>query len=152
MVDETLIQTWQSRVGQKIGSSDWLTIDQDRINAFADTTNDHQVIHVDPDADATKALGGTIAHGFLSLSLLSYLNSSLTRPLNGQRTVLNYGLNKVRFLSPVPTGAAVRSHVTVLSAEVKPKGVLVTFNTEMEIRDHDTPALVAEQLALVVDA
>ena len=119
--------------------------------AFADTTNDHQVIHIDPDAEATKALGGTIAHGFLSLSLLSYLNASLTRPLNGQRTVLNYGLNKVRFLSPVPTGASVRSHVTVVSAEAKPKGVLVTFNTEMEIRDHDTPALVAEQLALVID-
>lgn len=151
MADEPLLQIWQSRVGQKIGSSEWLTIDQDRINAFADTTNDHQVIHVEPDAEATKALGGTIAHGFLSLSLLSYLNASLTRPLNGQRTVLNYGLNKVRFLSPVPTGAAVRSHVTVLSAEAKPKGVLVTFNTEMEIRDHDTPALVAEQLALVID-
>ncbi len=152
MVEQTLIQTWQSRVGEKIGTSDWLTIDQDRINAFADTTNDHQVIHIDPDADATKALGGTIAHGFLSLSLLSYLNGGLTRPLNGNRTVLNYGLNKVRFLSPVATGSDVRSHLSVVAAEAKPKGVLVTFNSEIEIRDHDTPALVAEQLALVIDS
>ncbi len=152
MVEQTLIQTWQSRVGEKIGTSDWLTIDQDRINAFADTTNDHQVIHIDPDADATKALGGTIAHGFLSLSLLSYLNGSLTRALNGNRTVLNYGLNKVRFLSPVATGSDVRSHLSVVAAEAKPKGVLVTFNSEIEIRDHDTPALVAEQLALVIDS
>lgn len=152
MVDQTLIQTWQSRVGEKIGSSEWLTIDQDRINAFADTTKDHQVIHIDPEADATKALGGTIAHGFLTLSLLSYLNATLTRPLNGNRTVLNYGLNKVRFLSPVPTGSDVRSHLSVVAADAKPKGVLVTFNSEIEIRNHDTPALVAEQLALVVDS
>ena len=152
MVDETLIQTWQSRIGEKIGTSDWLTIDQDRINAFADTTLDHQVIHIDPDAEATKALGGTIAHGFLTLSLLSYLNGNLTRPLNGNRTVLNYGLNKVRFLSPVPTGADIRSHLSVVAVDAKPKGVLVTFNSEIEIRNHDTPALVAEQLAMVVDS
>jgi len=152
MVDQTLLQTWQSRVGEKVGTSEWLTIDQDRINAFADTTKDHQVIHIDPDAIATKALGGTIAHGFLTLSLLSYLNASLTRPLNGDRTVLNYGLNKVRFLNPVPTGSDVRSHLSVVAAEEKPKGVLVTFNSEIEIRNHDTPALVAEQLALVIDS
>ena len=152
MVDGTLIQTWQSRMGEKIGTSDWLTIDQNRINAFADTTLDHQVIHIDPDADATRALGGTIAHGFLTLSLLSYLNGNLTQALNGNRTVLNYGLNKVRFLSPVPTGADIRSHLSVVAAETKPRGVLVTFNSEIEIRNHDTPALVAEQLALVVDS
>ncbi len=151
MSEQTLIQTWQSRVGKKVGTSDWLTIDQDRIDAFADTTEDHQVIHIDPDADATKALGGTIAHGFLSLSLLSYMNASLTRPLNGDRTVLNYGLNKVRFLSPVASGSDVRSHLSVVAAQAKPKGVLVTFNAEIEIRDQKTPALVAEQLALVID-
>jgi len=152
VTEQTLIQIWQSRVGKKVGTSEWLTIDQDRINAFADTTKDHQVIHIDPDADATKALGGTIAHGFLSLSLLSYLNATLTRPLNGNRTVLNYGLNKVRFLNPVPTGSDVRSHLSVVAADEKPKGVLVTFNSEIEIRNHDTPALVAEQLALVIDS
>jgi len=152
MTEQTLLQMWQSRVGEKIGSSDWLTIDQDRINAFADTTKDHQVIHIDPDADATKALGGTIAHGFLSLSLLSYLNAGLTRPLNGNRTVLNYGLNRVRFLNPVSTGAEIRSHLSVISAEPKSKGVLITYKAEVEIRNHDKPALIAEQLALVVDS
>ena len=152
MAEQTLLQIWQTRVGEKIGTSDWLTIDQDRINAFADTTKDHQVIHIDPDADATKALGGTIAHGFLSLSLLSHLNAGLTRPLNGDRTVLNYGLNKVRFLNPVPTNADIRSHLSVVAAEAKSKGVLITYKAEVEIRNHDKPALIAEQLALVLDS
>jgi len=152
MTEQTLLQIWQSRVGEKIGTTDWLTIDQKRIDAFADTTNDHQVIHIDPDAAATKAIGGTIAHGFLSLSLLSYWNEGLTKPLNGNRTVLNYGLNRVRFLNPVPSGAKVRSHLNVLAAVAKPKGVLITFNTEVEIQDHDTPALIAEFLTLVIDS
>ena len=152
MAEQTLLQNWQSRVGRKVGTSDWLTIDQHRINAFADATIDHQEIHIDPDAMATKALGSTIAHGFLSLSLLSHLNTGLIKPLNGDRTVLNYGLNRVRFLNPVATGADVRSHLSVVAASAKQKGVLITFNAEVEIKDRDTPALIAELLILVIDS
>ncbi len=150
MSDSELLEQWQQRVDKKLGTSDWLTIDQQRINDFADTTIDHQVIHIDPQAPATQALGGTIAHGFLTLSLLSYLNAQLTRPLNGGRTVLNYGLNRVRFLTPVASGSDVRLHMTVTAAEEKKQGVLVTFSSEVEIRDADKPALIAEQLALIL--
>ncbi|OED35552.1 hypothetical protein AB833_30545 [Chromatiales bacterium (ex Bugula neritina AB1)] len=150
MGDHALLEKWQQRVDSKLGTTDWLTIDQQRIDNFADTTLDHQVIHVDPEAPATKELGGTIAHGFLTLSMLSYLGAQLTRPLNENRTVLNYGLNRVRFLTPVASGSRVRLHMTVKSVEEKPRGVLITYSSEVEIDGAVKPALMAEQLALIL--
>ncbi len=152
MSTNILLQQWQDRLGEQLGTTDWMTIDQNRIDAFADTTNDHQVIHVDPQAAPTIALGGTIAHGFLTLSLLSYLSAQLTQPLTGDRTVLNYGLNKVRFLTPVASGSDIRLHMHLKTAEEKTRGVLVTFTSEIEIRNAEKPAMVAEQLILVLNS
>lgn len=145
-----LISHWQQLSGTDLGTTEWLNIDQVRIDHFAETTLDHQAIHVDPDADATKKLGGTIAHGFLSLSLLSYLGSTLTAPHIAGITVLNYGLNRVRFLMPVPSGSDIRLHMKVLKTQEKSQGVLVTFHSEVEIRNREKPALIAEQLALLL--
>ena len=150
MQNNELLSHWQSLVGTDLGTTDWLTIDQQRIDNFADTTLDHQVIHIDPQAPATKKLGGTIAHGFLSLSLLSHLSSTLTKTHIGDRAVLNYGLNRVRFLNPVPSGSDIRLHMKVKSVEGITHGVLVTFSSEVEISDQHKPAFVAEQLALLL--
>lgn len=150
MQSDELLSHWQQLSGTELGTTEWLTIDQARIDSFADTTLDHQVIHIDPEAEATKILGGTIAHGFLSLSLLSYLSSTLTSPHVAGHTVLNYGLNRVRFLMPVPSGSDIRLQLKVVQAEEKSQGVLVTFNSEVEIRDRNKPAFVAEQLALIL--
>lgn len=150
MSDHGLLARCKQRVSEKLGTTDWLTIDQQRINDFAETTLDNQVIHVDPQATATQALGGTIAHGFLTLSLLPYLSAELTKPLNTDHTVLNYGLNYVRFLTPVASGSDVRLHMTVKSVEEKKLGVLITYSSEVEIREVAKPALIAEQLILIL--
>lgn len=150
MERQSLVSHWQQLNGKPLGTSDWLVVDQNRIDAFADTTIDHQVIHIDPQAPATKKIGGTIAHGFLSLSLLSYFSAQLTREHVFQHTVLNYGLNKVRFLTPVPSGSAVRVHLSVVNVEEKPQGLLATINAEMEIQDVPKPAFVAEKLILLL--
>lgn len=134
----------------ELATTDWFIIDQERIDNFADITLDHQVIHIDPQAPATKKLGGTIAHGFLHLSLLSHLSRSLTPPHIGDRAVLNYGLNRVRFLTPVPSGSEIRLHMKVKPVDEKSQGVLVTYTSEVEIRDHEKPAFIAEQLALLL--
>ncbi len=148
MQSKDLLTQWQHLAGTDLGVTDWLTIDQQRINSFAETTLDHQLIHIDPTAQATQNLGGTIAHGFLSLSLLSYLGATLTKPHIGDNTVLNYGLNRVRFINPVASGSDIRLHMKVLSAGENPQGVLVTFHSEVEIKNTQKPALIAEQLAL----
>ena len=150
MQSNELLSHWQQLCGTDLGTTEWLTVDQARIDSFADTTLDHQVIHIDPDADATKKLGGTIAHGFLSLSLLSYLSSTLTSPHVAGHSILNYGLNRVRFLMPVPSGSDIRLHMKVVQAQEKSQGVLVTYNSELEIRDQDKPAFIAEHLALLL--
>lgn len=145
-----LFTHWQALVGNDLGTTDWFTIDQARIDKFADTTVDHQVIHIDPQAPATQKLGGTIAHGFLSLSLLSHLSSTLTKPHIGAHAVLNYGLNRVRFISPVPSGSDIRLHMKVKAVEEKPQGVLVTYHSEVELRDAEKPAFIAEQMGLLL--
>lgn len=137
--------------GQDLGPSPWLTLDQARIDAFADCTEDHQWIHVDRERAAAGPFGGTIAHGFLTLSLLVPMLEALgTFPQDGT-TVINYGLDKVRFLKPVPAGARVRLHASV--AEVTPKGdgrLLVAFDCSVEIEGETTPALAARALHLMV--
>ncbi|MEM7257210.1 MAG: MaoC family dehydratase [Pseudomonadota bacterium] len=150
MDNAALLQHWQQLQGQSLGTSDWLQVEQQRIDAFADATMDYQVIHIDPQADATKKIGGTIAHGFLTLSLLSYLIESLTRTHTDNRTVLNYGLNRVRFLQPVPGDASIRLHASVKEVTDKSNGVLVTIDNTVDIQGQATPAMVAEKLILVL--
>ena len=151
MTRETLsLDAYKALAGKEVGVSDWILIDQDRINTFADVTEDHQFIHVDPArAKAETPSGTTIAHGFLTLSLLSYLNAQVLPDIEGRKMTLNYGLNKMRFLNPVKVDARVRSRVTMQSVEEKNPGqYLCQYAAVVEIEGEEKPALVAEQLAL----
>jgi acyl dehydratase len=144
------IDEFTALAGQEIGVSDWMEIDQSRIDAFAEVTEDRQFIHVDPvRAAAETPFGATIAHGFLTLSLLSYLNMQVLPELANRAMTINYGLNKVRFLNPVRVGSRVRSRVTLQSVTEKSPGqFLCQFEAVVEIDGDAKPALVAEQLAL----
>ena len=139
--------------GQSIGSSEWVEIDQERVNSFADATGDHQWIHVDVErAEREMETGTTIVHGFLTLSLLPMLTSQI---LNVEGTVrgINYGTNKVRFTNMVPVGSRVRATQTLKEANVRPDGSVQSINeVVIEIEGNDRPALVAETLGLVYPA
>jgi len=140
-----------SRIGTDLGYSDWFLVDQQRVNDFADVTIDHQFIHVDEAAAAASPLGGTIAHGFLTLSLLVHLASQVMTPPDNLVMSVNYGFNKIRFLAPVRVGAEVRAHVTVADViERGPGQFLVEYDVTVEIRGEDTPALVARWLTLQI--
>ena len=134
----------QALVGQEVGVSDWITVTQERIQLFADATHDHQWIHLDAERAKAGPFGTTIAHGFLTLSLLSHL-SEMTFSFSDRRMGVNYGLNRVRFTSPVPSGARVRARFTLAKFEkIEGDGVQVTWGTTVEIEGKDKPALVAE--------
>ncbi len=138
-------------IGQEVGVSEWLQIDQDRINAFADATNDHQFIHIDPEAAARSVFGQTIAHGFLSLSLLTDLAAKNGIQLENSAMQINYGLNKVRFLNPVKVDDEIRARVILNGVEEKRSGhFLVTTQVTIEIKGEDKPALVAEWLTMTL--
>jgi acyl dehydratase len=137
-------------VGQVLGTSAWLVVDQARIDRFADATGDHQWIHVDV-ARATRERGGTIAHGFLTLSLLPQMAHEILH-VEGVAHGLNYGLNRLRFISPVPAGARIRLHQTLLAVEERAGGLVMTRESTVEIEAQPRPALVAESLGLVVPA
>ncbi|QTI69051.1 MaoC family dehydratase [Gordonia polyisoprenivorans] len=135
--------------GQELGTSDWVTVDQVRIDKFADATGDHQWIHVDPDAAAQGPFGTTIAHGFLTLSLLPVLWHQLYT-VEGVRLAVNYGLGKVRFISPVPAGAKVRASARVVEVTKLEAGVQATLSTTIEIDGIDKPAAVVESIVRYV--
>jgi acyl dehydratase len=137
-------------VGRR-ATGEWLTIDQGRIDAFADATEDHQWIHVDPERAASGPFGTTIAHGFLTLSLLPRLASSLVE-VGGVAMAMNYGLDRVRFLHPVPVGSRVRATTELTRAETVAQGVRLSSTVTIEIEGVEKPALVAEALALYVPA
>lgn len=142
----------QSNIGKSCGTSDWLQIDQKRINDFADVTLDHQFIHVDPERAKASPFGGTIAHGYLTLSLLAYFMQSGGVGLDvPNRTMgVNYGLDKVRFLQPVPSGARVRAHANLVEAtEKKPGQYLFKLEVTVEIEGQEKPALIAETLTMI---
>ena len=137
-------------VGQEIGSSDWFEVDQDRIDMFADATLDHQFIHVDTEK-ATPLFGSTIAHGFLSLSLVPHLTSQAVLAPENLKMVFNYGLDKVRFINTVNVGAKVRTHSKCVSVDDKGDGrYLMKTEVTMEIEGVDKPAYVAETLSMFV--
>ena len=131
-----------------LGATDWVTLDQERINRFAEATGDHQWIHVDPEMAAQGPFGGTIAHGYLSLALLPGLLPDVLR-VEGARMGINYGMDRVRFTAPVPVGSQVRANAKLLSAERRGEGVLYKLGVEVEIKDAEKPALVGEVLYLV---
>ena len=134
----------ESRVGQEVGVSPWEEISQARIDQFAEATGDFQWIHVDPKRAKDSPFGGTIAHGFLTLSLLSHL-AEQTFSYSDRKMGVNYGLNRVRFTSPLPSGGRVRARFTLAKYEaIDGGGAQVTWNTVVEIEGKDKPALVAE--------
>ena len=142
----------QSVIGKELGKSDWVTIDQERIDKFADATMDHQFIHVDP-AQAEPIFGSTIAHGFLSLSLVAGIpyQQQIGLILEGTKMGLNYGLDKVRFLSPVPVNSEVRISMKCIDITEKNPGQFLAKNeVTMEIKGVDKPAFVAETLSLFI--
>lgn len=139
----------QGLIGQEIGLSKWFEITQARIDAFADCTEDHQFIHVDPEAAKKTPFGGTIAHGFLTLSLASAMSYDAVAPLDGVVMGVNYGFDKLRFLAPVPAGSRVRGRFRLLSAEDKGNGRwLLKHELTVEIEGGDKPALIAEWLGM----
>ena len=140
----------RSRIGEEIGVSSWLTVDQERIHAFAEATEDRQFIHTDPDAAAQTPFGGTIAHGFLSLSLMSRMGAEAMLIPEGAKMAVNYGLDRVRFLAPVPSGARVRGRFTLDSVEEKaPRQLLFRHTVAVEIEGAEKPALTAVWLGLI---
>ncbi len=138
-------------VGKELGTSEWFTVDQRTIDLFAEATGDHQWIHVDVERAAKEMPGGkTIAHGFLTLSLLPRLAPSVYRVVQRSRA-LNYGTNKVRFTAMVPAGSRVRLAITLKAVEPIPGGVRVTLDNAMELEGSPRPCLVAETLAQIYD-
>ena len=141
-----------SVLGTEVGVSDWVTIDQDRIDKFADATMDHQFIHVDPE-QAKPVFGSTIAHGFLSLSLVAGIpfEQEIGMVLEGTKMGLNYGLDKVRFLSPVPVNSEVRIRMKCIDVtEKNPGQYLAKTEVTMEIKGVEKPAFVAETLSMFI--
>ena len=136
-------------VGKDLAPSEWVKVDQSRINLFADATEDHQFIHVDPDKAKETPFGGTIAHGYLSLSLIPHLSMlNAVVPENVAMTI-NYGLNKVRFLSPVKVDSEVRALTKVIDVVEKRAGqIMMTNEVTIEIQGESKPALIAETIAL----
>ena len=140
----------RSRIGQEVGVSGWLLVAQARIDAFADATEDRQFIHVDPDAAAQTPFGGTIAHGFLSLSLLSRMAAEAMLLPDSLKMAVNYGFERVRFIAPVRSGARVRGRFVLDSVEEKGPGqVLMRHNVTVEIEGETKPALTALWLGLM---
>jgi acyl dehydratase len=134
--------------GEQLGASGWMTIDQQRINAFADATEDHQWIHVDPQRAAAGPFGATIAHGFLTLSLLPYLIFQTYR-VDGAEMTINYGLNKVRFPAPVPVGSTVRAEVVLAETTEVSGGVQLVLRATMQIEGAAKPGCVADWVTRV---
>ncbi|AWK71943.1 enoyl-CoA hydratase [Rhodococcus oxybenzonivorans] len=137
-------------IGRELGPTEWHEVTQERVNAFADATGDHQWIHVDPERAASSPLGGTIAHGLYSLSLGPALSATLLR-FDGFAHSLNYGYNKVRFPAPVPVGSRIRMRATVTAAEQVGGGIQVTMTQVVEREGSDKPVVVSESVARVVE-
>ncbi len=145
------LDEFASSAGRELKPSDWLLIDQERVNQFASATNDHQFIHVDPDRAAQSPFGGTIAHGFLTLSLLSYLNAQNLIVPEGMVMGINYGSNKIRYLQPVSVGERIRSRQKLLEISQKiPGRWMVRSAVTVEIENKDKPAMIAEILSMYI--
>ncbi|MCP4359849.1 MAG: MaoC family dehydratase [Chloroflexi bacterium] len=153
MSQEKVLASLQAQVGQEVHVGDWLTVTQEMVNTFANATLDQQWIHVDVErANTQSPFGGPIAHGFLTLSLIPYLTGEVNpdKPrYEGLKMGINYGLNKVRFPSPVMVGARVRARVTCVSVEEAKGGLQLVNKIIVEIEDRDKPGCVAEMVSLL---
>ncbi len=151
---EAALTEFQKQIGQVEGPTDWHKVDQDQINLFADATGDHQFIHVDPERAAKTPFGSTIAHGFLTLSMLPKLQAGMgaSNPaaLKGMAMAINYGLDKVRFISPVNVDAKIRATRELMSAELKGNAVQLKHEVKIEIEGVDKPACVAQAITRFV--
>jgi len=149
----SIIEQLRNLIGQEIGVSDWLLVDQGGINQFADCTGDHQWIHVDVVRAARGPFGATIAHGFFTLALIPAMSKCIRLPLNDAQVQMsiNYGLNQVRFINPVAVNSKVRSRVVLANLEERSPGrILLTCRHTIEIEGQDKPACVAETIDLLV--
>jgi acyl dehydratase len=144
-------EAYQAMVGKEIGVSSWHLIDQNRINVYADVIEDHQFIHVDPErAKKETAFGNTIAHGFLTMSLMSIMSYEVMPVIEGTAMGVNYGFDKLRFLSPVRAGSRVRGRFTLAEAKLrKPKELQSRTSVTVEIEGEEKPALVADWIGLI---
>ncbi len=152
---ENAFQAIKSQIGRDAKQGDWFEVDQERVNAFADATLDHQFIHIDPERAAQTPFGGPIAHGFLTLSLLVHLVQSVPNdvpPFDGVLMGVNYGMNKVRFINPVPVGSNIRASSRVIDATLKGNAVDQINEVTVEIEGQEKPALVAEWISRIVFA
>ena len=148
MLEVQNVEALKAHLGKRLGSSDWLVVDQRMIDQFAEATGDHQWIHVDVERARREMPGGrTIAHGYLTLSLLPKLNQGIFR-ITGRKRGVNYGSNKVRFITPVQAGARIRLRQRLANVEEIQGGVRITSQMTVEIEGQDKPALVAETMGL----
>lgn len=145
----TTFEELEAAAGEDLGASEWVTIDQRRVNQFAGATGDHQWIHVDVERAKDGPFGGTIAHGYLTLALIPWLGSQVFK-LATPGAKLNYGVNKVRFPAPLPVGARVRAHVRITSVTDIPSGKQLISQHTIEIEGQDKPACVAETVVLLL--
>lgn len=150
--EQLTLDQLKGRVGEELGVSDWIEVDQNRIDAFAEVGIDHQFIHIDPErAAAETPFGGTIAHGFLTLALLVPMGATALPELADRAMGINYGLEKMRFLAPVRAGRRVRGRFRLLEvSERQARQVLIRYGVTVEIEGEEKPALAAEWLALSV--
>lgn len=139
----------KSLVGHTLGTGPWVTITQERIQMFADATGDHQWIHLDEERAKSGPFGATIAHGYLTLSLIAGLSPDIIR-VSGMKMIINYGLNKVRFPQPVVVNSRVRDVITLMEVTPKPQGLQVVMNHTIEIEGQHKPACIAETVSLMV--
>ncbi|AZG46133.1 MaoC family dehydratase [Gordonia insulae] len=145
----TSVDELKAAIGDDLGSGEWLEITQERVNAFADATGDHQWIHVDPERAKDGPFGAPIAHGFLTLSLLPVLAGSIFG-VEGPKLVINYGMNKVRFPNPVKVGSRIRANAVITSVEETSSGVNMIVKNTVEIEGVEKPACVAENVRVLV--
>lgn len=150
MVTEISLSDVRGLIGMETGLSDWITVDQTMIDAFAGATDDHQFIHVDPQRAAESPFGGTIAHGFLTLSLLSTMNYNCLPKVREQTMGINYGFDRVRFMTPVKSGARVRGRFLLSDARFRGGGMLMTtYDVSIEIENEKKPALTAKWITII---
>ena len=142
-----VVDRLQAMVGEEVGVTDWMEITQDRVDAFADATDDHQWIHVDPEQAATGPFGGTIAHGFLTLALTVPLSAAVELDVGSPQMGINYGLEKVRFPAPVPVGSRIRARVGLVGVSEVPGGIQVNRQVTIEVEGSEKPAMVAETVS-----
>jgi acyl dehydratase len=150
MVKEISLADVRALIGTETGLSDWIVVDQEMIDKFANATDDHQFIHVDPVRAAQSPFGGTIAHGFLTLSLLSTMNYNCLPKVREQTMGINYGFDNVRFVAPVKSGARIRGHFILSDARFRGAGMLMTtYEISVEIENERKPALTAKWITIV---